>query len=163
VSLFDDLAPPREKPRKTKLEDLPRHVKAKLEAAGAADFSGKGPPAIARAMRIDCPGCGRTVVRGLLPMPTPWPVDVDSRALSRESEVLALLANRRTYNLAWRQDRYELTARTSWDFSLKVLPAKSDIVATHICGQPGEWPGTRSVLPPLKVFTTVISGDDPPY
>jgi hypothetical protein len=163
VSLFDLPPPVRQQPRKTKLEDLPRYVKAKLEAAGAADFSGKGPPAIARAMRIDCPGCGRTVVRGLLPMPTPWPVDVDSRALSRESEVLALLANRRTYNLCWRQDRYELAARTEWDLHLSVPPPRQDIVAAHICGQPGEWPGTRTALPPLKVINTVISETDPPY
>src|SRR4249919_1415499 len=98
------------------LADLPDHVRVKLQGSGAVDYTRKGPPATRKAHMIHCPGCDKPVMRGLLSMPAAFSVDADPAALPPESEVLALLDGRLTYNLTWHYDRLELDMRSDWDF-----------------------------------------------
>jgi len=169
MSLFEEPVGVPAKPRATRrttrkpaLEDLPAHVKAKLEAAGAVDFTTTGPPATRRAHMIFCPGCGKGVIRGLLSMPTPWAVDADPPALTPEGEALALLTGRTTYNLRHCYDHYEIDQRGSWHWHNPRKDPHTDVVCEHRCDDPRSFTVGKSTLPPPKTFDTTPPAD-PPY
>lgn len=168
MSLFDEPAgipakPPRKpKAPKTSLEDLPAHVKTKLQQAGAADFTTAGPPAVRKAHMITCPNCKKPVMRGLLAMPTPWPVDADPAALTPQGEALALLTGRKTYNLRWAYNHYELDRRGNWHLHNPNPNPHCDIVCDHNCDDPRSFTTQPTLLPPLKTFSTELP-EQPPY
>lgn len=147
----------------SRLEDLAPHVKRKLQDNGAADFTKQGPPATRKAHMIHCPGCGKPVMRGLLSMPTPWVVDADPPALSLESEAMALLDGRATYDLSWRYGWHELDYRGDWAWHNPDPRPGKDIVAEHRCHTATPWAFAPSTLPPIKKPVAAALPDKAPF
>jgi hypothetical protein len=169
VSLFDlpaGAAPPPPRPRrkqKPRLEDLPQHVLAKLEDLGAIQIQAPGRIATRRARMTFCTTCGHTVMRGLLPMPTPWAVDLDPAALTPVGEALALLAGRTTYDLYFRYDHYEIEHRCDWEYAHDepAYRVHVDTVVEHVCHELANWPRVSSKLP--RPTIEVPLPEEPPF
>jgi hypothetical protein len=145
---------------------MPEWLARKLENDGVIDFSHAGPPATRRTRAILCPGCRRPIMRGLMPLPTPWPVDADPTPLSSLGEALALLAGVKTYELSWSFDHYEIRHR-EWSM-VTYGPAdtlkESDVLGAHNCRVPTSpaWPTKPSLVPDPNVVEAPLP-DEPPF
>jgi hypothetical protein len=137
-------------------------VERRLIKAGLMDAD-TGATRSAKAVR--CRTCRRSVLRGISADWGGLSVDVDPAPLSRLGEVLALLADRATFELRWLGDRYEIDRRDQ--FRIRGNPAGTngvDVLVRHDCvmsnGPP--LPTTDSQLSDDIVNAPILS-DIPPY
>lgn len=136
----------------------------KLEEDGVIDNSLEGPAATRRCTAILCPRCRRSVMRGIMGLPCPWPVDAEPCPLSGEGEALALLIGLKTYELRWMWDHLEIDYREV--SKLHWRPASDnqgfDILVEHRCKMPPTWPTMLSQLPQGRDELENLPDDAPP-
>lgn len=120
---------PRTAPEATRTP-MPAWLREHLHATGKL-----GRDAITRRAKTGfCDTCWSIVIRGLDAPIAALPVTVDPQPLSPLGEVLALAAGRRSYDLTWRGDRYELDHRDHWGIRTRPAGAINHVVADHQCG-----------------------------
>lgn len=107
--------------------ELPDWLLAQLTAAGRIDTDGTR-----RTVAHRRHTCGQPILAGLDHDPCGLPVTADPWPVDAMGEALALLAGRRTYDLAGRM-RLELNHRCA---SALARPRRWPVVADHRCGQP---------------------------
>ena len=113
---------------------IPAWLQTHLETTGA--WNGDGVSRAARPAR--CRSCGRVVLRGLDADRAALPVSADPQPLNQLGEVLTLTTGRHTYDLEWRNGRYELNPRRAAHITNSPPNSSPDksVVAEHQCGRP---------------------------
>jgi len=111
---------------------IPAWLQPILEARGAWNGDGVS----RRAHAITC-RCGQTVIRGLDADRAALPISADPQPLNQLGEVLTLTTGRHTYDLEWRNGRYELNPRRAAHIANSPPNSSPDtsVVAEHQCGR----------------------------
>lgn len=89
-----------------------------------------------RARAVLCRHCRRAVMLGITAIPGGLTIQADPSPLSRLGEALALMTGRRTVELRWVGDRYEIDLRDH--FRIRGSPAGTngvDVLVVHDCAQ----------------------------
>lgn len=81
-----------------------------------------------------CPTCRAPILTGHDNDTLAFQVRADPTPLDPPTELLALLAGRRTYNLLTGNGHLHLTHRIHW--MIRHHPTGTVVVADHLCGQP---------------------------
>jgi hypothetical protein len=159
-SLFDLPAAPKRAPTTDRptTDGMPEWLKRRLEGAGLMD-PGTGATRRARAAR--CPTCRRPVMRGI---DRDWgglSIDCDPTPLSPEGEAIAIYVGRRTYELRWLGDRYEIDRRDASGIRGNPIGTlRLDVLVQHEHGGRSFPSGSSNIG---EAWQWVDPGDIPPY
>jgi hypothetical protein len=115
-----------------------------------------------RARTVLCRTCGAPVARGLDGDVCALAAVADLTPLNQLGELTMILTGRATYDLCWRNSRYEIDRRDQWAIQARPPGRPNHVVAEHQCGNPIP---TEHVTPYPQAPTTraVVGSDKPPY